>query len=237
MKPERLDKILSGTGLYSRSGARGVIAAGLVTVDGAVVRKPDTKVRRDAEIMVSGERIDGAEHVYILLNKPTGYVSASQPEGKYPPVTSLLPEYLQKRGLGCVGRLDADVTGLLLLTDDGDFVHRVTAPRAAVEKTYEARLDGPLGPEDVTALAAGIVLRGGVEYRSAKLVIDEEDPAFCRITVTEGKYHEVKNLMAARGRRVLALRRVSIGGLVLDETLAEGAFRPLSPEEASRCFI
>lgn len=237
MKPERLDKILSGTGLFTRAQARSAIAAGLVTVDGEVVRKPETKVSRASEITAKGEKIDGAEFVYYMLNKPGEYVSASRPEGKYPPVTTLLPEHLQKRGLSCAGRLDADVTGLLLLTDDGDFIHRVTAPRAGIEKTYEARVDGPLGREDVTALAAGTVLQSGVEYRPAKLIIDPGDPALCRVTVTEGRYHEVKNLLAVRGRKVLALRRLSIGGLTLDETLEPGQFRRLRPAEAEKCFI
>lgn len=237
MKTERLDKILCGTGLYSRSEARGVITAGLVTVDGVVVRAPETKVSRAAALTAKGEPVDGAEHVFCMLNKPAGYVSASRPEGRYPAVTSLLPEYLQRRGLQCVGRLDVDVTGLLLLTDDGAFSHRVTAPRAQIAKTYEIRVDAPLTAADAAALAAGTVLYSGVEYRPAELSIDADDPTTGRITVTEGKFHEVKNLMAVRGRRIRCMRRLSIGGLALDPMLAEGAFRFLSLEETEKCFI
>ena len=237
MKPERLDKILCGTGLYSRSEARSVIAAGLVTVDGAVVRRPEAKIIRSAAISVKGEPVDGSEYVYYMMNKPAGYVSASKPEGSYPAVTSLLPESLQRRGLQCVGRLDADVTGLLLLTDDGGFSHRVTAPRAAIAKTYEVHVDGPLTEMDAAALAEGTVLTDGTEYRPAVLAIDEMDPTLARITVTEGKYHEVKNLMMVRGRTVLRMRRLSIGALALDPSLAEGAFRRLSEEETAQCFI
>lgn len=237
MKTERLDKILCGTGLYTRSEARSVIAAGLVTVDGVVVRSPETKVSRAAVLTAKGETIDGAEYAFCMLNKPAGYVSASRPEGRYPAVTSLLPEHLQRRGLQCVGRLDVDVTGLLLLTDDGAFSHRVAAPRAQIAKTYEIRVDAPLTAADAAALAEGTVLQSGVEYRPAKLWIDADDPTTGRITVTEGKFHEVKNLMAVRGRRILRMRRLSIGGLTLDPALAEGEYRLLSSKEAEKCFI
>ncbi len=237
MKPERLDKILCGTGLFTRSEARKWITSGLVTVDGAVVRKPEERFSRAAAITAKGEPIDGAEFVYYMLNKPAGYVSASKPEGKYPPVTSLLPEHLQKRGVQCVGRLDADVTGLLLLTDDGAFAHRVTAPRSEIAKVYAVRVDSPLSEEDAAALAAGTELQSGVKYRPAGLRVQSGDPCRALIEVTEGKYHEVKNLMAVRGKKVLSLSRVSIGALALDEALEPGCFRALSAEEAARVFL
>ncbi|MGM9615775.1 MAG: pseudouridine synthase [Oscillospiraceae bacterium] len=237
MKPERLDKILCGTGMFSRAEARKLITSGLVTVDGAVVRRPEEKVSRAAAITAKGEPIDGAEFVYYMLNKPAGYVSASKPEGEYPPVTSLLPEHLRNRGVQCVGRLDVDVTGLLLLTDDGSFVHRVTAPRSEIAKVYAVQVDGPLSGEDVTALAAGTVLQSGVEYRPARLSIQSDDPCRALIEVTEGKYHEVKNLMAVRGRKVVSMSRVSIGGLALDASLGAGQFRALSAEEREQVFF
>lgn len=237
MERERLDKILSGTGRFTRAAAREAIAAGLVTVDGAVVRRPETKVSRRSAIAAGGEPIDTAEFVYYMMNKPAGYVSAARPEGPYPAVAALLPEHLQKRGLFCAGRLDADVTGLLLLTDDGAFAHRVTAPRGEIPKTYRVRTDGPLSQEDAAALAAGTVLRSGVTYRPARLVIDGDDPTRGLVTVTEGKFHEVKNLLAVRGRRVLAMERLSVGALSLDPRLAPGQFRRLREEEVAQCFI
>lgn len=236
MSAERLDKILAGTGAYTRSSARAVVAAGLVTVDGAVVRAPEAKTSRASEIRVRGERLDTAEFVYYMMNKPAGYVSASKREGRYPPVTELLPEHLQRRGLFCVGRLDADVTGLLLLTDDGGYAHRVTAPRSDIPKTYAVTLDGPLTENDARALAAGVVLRDGTSYRPAALVIGGE-PHTARVTVTEGKYHEVKNLMAFCGRRVVHMSRLSIGALTLDPSLPEGSFRRLDGDEMRRVFI
>ena len=236
MKEERLDKILCGTGCFSRSEARSAVRAGLVAVDGAVVRDPAVKADRASVITVRGERLDTAEFVYYMMNKPAGYVSANEREGEYPAVTDLLPDDLRKRGLFCVGRLDADATGLLLLTDDGAYAHRVTAPRSGTPKTYRVRVDGPLTDADVQALAAGVTLRGGTEYRPAELRIDPEDATLALVTVTEGKYHEVKNLMASRERRVRSLERLSIGGLTLDETLYPGKGRRLSPEESERVF-
>ena len=236
MKIERLDKILSGTGLFSRAEARDRIAAGRVTVDGTAVRRPETKVSRASEIRVDGEPADTAEFVYYMLHKPAGYVSASKAEGRLSPVTDLLPESARRRGVQCVGRLDGDVTGLLILTDDGAYIHRVTAPRSEIPKTYEVRVDGPLGPEDRTALAAGTVTEGGTVYRPAELTVDSGDPCLARITVTEGKYHEVKNLMAVRGRHVLALKRVSIGALTLDGSLTPGACRAMTEEEIEAVF-
>ena len=237
MKEERLDKILCGTGRMSRSEARSAVRAGLVTVNGETVCDPAAKTDRAACVAVRGERVDTAEFVVYMLNKPAGYVSGAAPEGDYPPVTELLPADLRRRGLFCVGRLDADATGLLLLTDDGAYAHRVTAPRSQIPKTYRVLTDGPLSGEDAAALAAGVTLRGGTEYRPARLELDPADASRALVTVTEGKYHEVKNLMAVCGRRVLSLERLSIGGLKLDEALRPGEGRRLSAEESEQVFI
>lgn len=231
MKNERLDRILAGTGLFSRGEARSVIQRGLVTVDGAVVRDPGTKIERSCSVAVRGEPVDTAEFAYYMLNKPAGYVSASAPEGSYPPVTDLLPEELRRRGLQCAGRLDADATGLLLLTDDGAFAHRIMSPRTELPKTYRVRTDGPLTQEHVRMLAEGVTLKNGTSYRPAVLRPDPADGTSALVTVTEGKFHEVKNLMAVCGRRVLELERVSVGGLTLDGSLAPGEGRRLTTEE------
>lgn len=235
MSMERLDKLLCGTGLYTRSEARAYIRSGVVTVDGVPVRTPELKASRESAVAVGGQRIDTAEFVYWMLHKPAGYVSASKDE-LWPAVTRLLPEQAQKRGVFCVGRLDADVTGLLILTDDGAYAHRVTAPRAQIEKTYAVRLDSPIRPGDAEALARGVVWSDGTEYRPAVLRPDEHDPCAGLVTVTEGKYHEVKRLMASCGHEITWMRRVSIGALRLDEALAEGKARRLTPEEAKLVF-
>lgn len=235
MKTERLDKLLCVSGTYTRAQARVVIRSGAVTVDGSLVLSPEEKVPAGAEICVRGEVLDTAAFVYYIMNKPAGYISGARDE-LYPAVAGLLPPALQKRGLFCVGRLDADVTGLLLFTDDGSYAHRVTSPKGGIEKTYEVRLDGTVTSENIRALAAGVTLSGGTQYRPARLEADSADAARARITVTEGKYHEVKNLMAFCGRRVLEMRRVSIGNLVLDETLRPGEIRRLTEAEAAQVF-
>lgn len=235
MKQERLDKILAGTGLYSRSEARLLIQSGAVLVDAVSVRKPETKVSRSCAVTVHGEPVETAEFVYYMMNKPPLYISAAKDE-KYPAVTNLLPKHLRNRGLFPVGRLDVDVTGLLILTDDGAFAHRVTAPRSEIVKTYEIWTDGKLRPQDVDELADGVTLDNGTVYKPARLEIDPADPSHGRISVTEGKFHEVKNLLSYCGCPVIKMRRMSIGGVQLDPALKEGEFRPMTEAEAMACF-
>ena len=231
----RLDKLLAGSGLYTRSQAQAAVRAGLVTVDGRCARKPEEKVSRESAVLAEGRVVDTAEFVYYMMNKPAGYISATE-DGAWPAVTDLLPKHLQNRGVFPAGRLDADVTGLLLLTDDGAFAHRITAPRSVLPKTYEIWTGGPLGPADAEALTAGVTMADGTVYRPAKLELDGEDPCHGWVTVTEGKFHEVKNLIASRGRRVERMCRVSIGGLALDRSLAPGQFRPLTDAELAACL-
>ena len=235
MKQERLDKILAGTGLYSRAEARSLVQSGVVTVNGLPVRKPEQKISRENTVTVRGEAVETAEFVYYMMNKPPLYISAAKDE-KYPAVTNLLPKHLQNRGLFPVGRLDVDVTGLLILTDDGAFAHRVTAPRSEIVKTYEVWTDGSLRPQDADELAGGITMDNGTAYLPAKLDIDRQNPSHAWISVTEGKYHEVKNLLNYCGCPVVKMRRVSIGGVQLDMSLEEGAFRPMTEAEAMTCF-
>lgn len=235
MKQERLDKILSDSGRFSRSEARALIVSGQVTVNGTPVRRPETKISREAQVVAKGEAVDTAEFVYYMMNKPAGFISAAKDE-KYPAVTKLLPKHLQGRGLFPVGRLDVDVTGLLILTDDGGYAHRVTSPKSAVPKTYEVFVDGALTEEHVSLLAGGVTLQSGTVYKSAALVLFPEDASRALVTVTEGKFHEVKNLMAVCGCPVLRMQRVSIGGIQLDRTLAPGEIRSLTAEEIALSF-
>ena len=237
MKQERLDKLLTGTGLFTRSRARTEIQSGAVSVDGIAVRKPETKVSRDSAVTVRGETLDTSEYLYCMMNKPAGYVCSAKDEGGYPSVLGLLPEHLRRRGLFCVGRLDADVTGLLLLTDDGAYAHRVASPRGEIPKRYEIHTDGPLGAEDAEALKKGVTMKDGTVYRPALLESDPDSDCHGYITVTEGKYHEVKNLVASRGLRVTAMSRLSIGALVLDKSLEFGQFHYLTEEQADQVFI
>ena len=181
--------------------------------------------------------MDTAEFVVYMLHKPADTVSADRAEGPYPPVTDLLPAALRGRGLHCVGRLDADATGLLLLTDDGALNHRITSPRSAIPKLYLVRVDAPLCRTDVQRLADGVTLPDGTAYRPAVLTLDPVDPAAALVTVTEGRFHEVKNLLAACGRHVVRLHRVGIGALRLDSSLLPGEGRLLFQEEIAKIFI
>ena len=212
-----------------------MIRAGRVTVDGRPVSSPEAKFSRGSLIKADGVALDLSEYVYWMLNKPAGYVSASKDE-RWPAVVRLLPEEAQKRGVFCVGRLDADVTGILILTDDGGYAHRVTSPRAEIRKTYRVYLDSPVSQGDIDMLAAGVVMRDGTAYRPAQLVPDGTDHRSALVSVTEGKYHEVKNLMSCCGHRVLSMTRLSIGALGLDPVLEEGQARRMSVKEAEQVF-
>ena len=234
MSVNRLDKLLSDSGRYTRSEARAAIRGGRVTVCGETVRKPEEKFDpKTAEIRADGERIDWASSRYLMLNKPAGVLSATD-DPRQPTVLDLLSPELRRQGLFPVGRLDKDTTGLLLLTNDGDFAHRVISPKKHVPKRYRAVLDGPLGPEDAAAFAEGLTLSDGTKCLPARLELPEENVGL--VTVYEGKYHQVKRMFAARGRHVTALHREQIGALRLDETLDPGEYRALSPEELAAVF-
>lgn len=234
MPLQRLDKLLSDSGHFTRSEARNAIRAGRVRVNGDAVRKPEEKydAEKDA-ITVDGEALSCALFRYLMLHKPAGVLSATD-DPKQTTVLDLLPPHLRKQGLFPVGRLDKDTTGLLLLTNDGDFAHRVISPKKHVPKRYRATLDGPIGPEDVAAFAEGLVLADGTQCLPAALERAEGGEGI--VTVFEGKYHQVKRMFAARGRTVTALHRERIGALWLDEALDPGAFRELRPDELNAIF-
>ncbi len=228
MQPIRLDRLLSGSGRFTRSQARGTIREGRVSVDGQIVKEPDRKFEPSACVCVDGELLDCARTRSLMLHKPAGVLSATE-DPRQKTVLDLLPEHLRKQGLFPVGRLDRDTTGLLLLTNDGDFAHRVISPKHHVPKRYWALLDGPVGEADAAAFAEGIVLTDGTRCLPAVLECPEENVGL--VTVYEGKYHQVKRMFAARGRTVLALHRERIGTLELDGALRPGEYRELRPEE------
>ena len=228
-KKLRLDKLLSDTGRWSRKEARDLIRGGSVTVDGVVLRQPEEKADPDtAAIAVDGVPLGWTAYRYLLLNKPAGYLTATENAGA-PTVMDLSPAELRKAGLAPVGRLDKDTTGLLLITDDGALAHGLLSPRRHVDKVYLAWVDGAGTEEDCAAFARGIVLGDGTKCLPARLELPR--PGLCRVTVREGKFHQVKRMLAGRGLPVKALKRVSMGPLKLDETLEEGRVRPLTEKE------
>lgn len=225
----RLDKYLAQAGACSRSQARDRIRAGRVALAGSPVTDPAVKIDPAVSpVTVDGMPLEGGGHLYVMLHKPAGVLTAAR-DARKPTVLDPLPEAWKRRGLFPVGRLDKDTTGLLLLTDDGDFAHRVISPKSHVPKLYEARVEGTPAPADTEAFRAGIVLKDGTRCLPAELV--DLGGSVVRVEVFEGKYHQVKRMLAARGLPVLTLRRLRIGGLWLDERLAPGEYRLLTPEE------
>lgn len=232
----RLDKYLADTGAAARREAKRLIRTGHVTVDGTVVTDPDCKLAPEtAAVTLDGKPLCYARFRYYMMHKPAGVLTATEDRAQ-PTVLDLLPPALRKRGLVPAGRLDKDTTGLLLLTDDGDYVHRVISPKSRVAKVYLAETEGLPSGADVRRFAAGLTLGDGTRCLPAVLECLPEQ-GLCRVTVTEGKYHMVKRMLAACGTPVVHLHRLSIGALRLDTALPPGGVRELTPEEAQKVFL
>ena len=226
---ERLDKIISATGKKSRREVKELVRQGRILVDGKVANAADMKVDPAcSEILMDGENIGYEKFTYIMLHKPAGVLSAVE-DRKQKTVIDLLPEELQRRGLSPVGRLDKDTEGLLLLTNDGELTHKLLSPKYHVDKVYYARVEGRLEQKDCEAFAAGMTLGDGLACLPAGLEILSDCEAL--VTLQEGKFHQVKRMLAACGKPVVYLKRLSMGELRLDETLKKGEFRPLTAEE------
>lgn len=229
----RLDKLIAASGRFSRSEAREAIRAGRVTADGAVLTRPEEKVDEGALIAVDGDALRTDALRCFMLDKPAGILTAAR-DARQPTVLDLVPEEYRRLGLQPVGRLDKDTTGLLLLTNDGALAHRVISPKSGVVKTYLATTDGDTDGSDAAAFAAGLTLADGTRCLSAAL--ETLGGGQCLVRVQEGKYHQVKRMLAARGRRVLELRRLAIGALELDPALGPGKMRELSSNEIELIF-
>ncbi|MDY3278891.1 MAG: pseudouridine synthase [Eubacteriales bacterium] len=228
----RLDKLLSNLGVASRAGCRELLKAGRVQVDGQTVRDGAAQVSEKAAVLLDGTALDTRLARHLMLFKPLGVLTAAE-DGRQQTVMDLLPGVYRSCGCMPVGRLDKDTTGLLVLTTDGELAHRLIAPGRHVDKVYEAVVDGVLDEGDAAAFAAGIPLKDFTAL-PAKLEVLAENRA--RVTVQEGKYHQVKRMFGARGKPVLALHRASFGPLQLDETLCPGQFRELTGEETAALY-
>lgn len=227
---QRLDKFLCDCGAGTRSRVKLILKAGRVSVNGAVVKDGSVKVDTDnAQICLDGERLTSVSRLVVMLNKPAGYVTATE-DATERTVMELLPPALRNRGLKPVGRLDKATEGLLLFTDDGDLLHRLISPKSGVEKVYYARHEGTAGQQDVAAFAQGLSLRDGTVCLPAKL--EPLGPGESLITVCEGKYHQVRRMMASRGMTVCYLERRSEGELLLGD-LPRGQVRQLDEKEIS----
>lgn len=226
---ERLDKLLAGTGKWSRREVKALVRQGLVRVDGRLAASAEDKLDPAAAVVtVAGETISLCRFTYVMLHKPAGVLTATE-DRKQPTVLDLLPPELRRIGLAPVGRLDKDTEGLLLLTNDGELAHRLLSPKYHVDKRYLARVDGELSAADAEAFARGMTLGDGLECLPAGLEVLPD--RVCIVTLREGKFHQVKRMLAARGAPVLYLKRLSMGPLTLDDSLAAGAYRLLRAEE------
>lgn len=231
---ERLDKLLAGTGKWSRREVKALVRQGLVRVDGRLAASAEDKLDPAVAIItVAGETISLCRFTYVMLHKPAGVLTATE-DRKQPTVLDLLPPELRRIGLAPVGRLDKDTEGLLLLTNDGELAHRLLSPKYHVDKRYLARVDGELSAADAEAFARGMTLGDGLECLPAGLEVLPD--RVCIVTLREGKFHQVKRMLAARGAPVLYLKRLSMGPLTLDDSLAAGAYRLLRAEEISALY-
>ena len=231
---QRLDKLLSEAGVASRKELKSMIRAGRVQVDGIVVKSPELKVEEaTAEIRVDGQVVGKMRTVVVMLHKPAGYVTSTE-DPRDPTVMELLPEPYRKLDVKPVGRLDKATEGLLLFTNDGQLAHRILSPRHAVWKRYYAEHEGEAGAEDVAAFSKGIELRDGDHCLPA--VLKPLGAGKSIVEIQEGKYHQVRRMMASRGMPVLYLKRLAEGGLELGD-LPLGEIRELEPETAERVIF
>lgn len=229
----RIDKFLSEMGIASRAEARAVAKRGGILVDGAAVKDTSRHIDPDsARVTYLGREVVYRRYTYIMLNKPEGYVSATE-DARLPVVTELLPEELQRLELFPVGRLDRDTTGLMLLTNDGKLAHTLLSPRHHVAKRYFFAAAEPLAPGCEDYFKSGVTLRDGYECKSA-IIEPSEDRCSGIITLTEGKYHQIKRMLGAVGNRVVSLKRISFADIPLDEGLAPGEWRMLSEGEIAQ---
>lgn len=226
---ERLDKLVSSTGRWSRREVKTLVREGRILVDGVPASGVEERIDPDvAEILVDGQTLGYRRFTYILLNKPAGVLSATE-DRRQRTVLDLLPPELQRIGLSPVGRLDKDTEGLLLLTNDGYLAHALLSPKRHVDKVYYARLSAPATEEDVAAFAAGISLRDCTCLPARLTLTPEPEQVF--VTLHEGKFHQIKRMFSSRGKTVLYLRRVAMGPLRLGEELNVGEYRHLFEQE------
>ena len=226
----RLDKYLAEMGAGTRKEIGKAVRAGRVTVNGQTVKNAAMQVTAEDEVSMDGVSVEYEEYVYYMLNKPAGVICATE-DARERTVLDLISER-QRKGLFPVGRLDRDTEGLLLITNDGGLAHRLLSPRHHVDKVYYARLDGPVGEAEKALFAQGLKVDETLTALPAELEILE--PATeVRVTIREGKFHQVKRMFEAVGREVLYLKRLSMGPLALDESLPKGDYRRLTAEEES----
>ena len=230
MAYSRLDKLVAQAAGIPRAEARRAILGGRVTLDGQVCRRPDQKAEESAQLSLGGRPLRWEEHVYLMLNKPAGVLSASR-DGRQPTVVDLVRGEYPRRELFPAGRLDKDSTGFVLLTDDGPLAHALLSPQRHVEKIYQVTLDLPANEQMCRGFAEGVTLADGQKMLPARLEIDPEDPCRATVVLHQGVYHQIKRMFGVYGAGVVTLHRSAIGPVALDGALAPGQSRQLTAQE------
>lgn len=231
----RLDRFVSEQAGLSRSDAKALIKRSEITVNGKAVRSADAKLDPEKDIVaVRGKQIRYRQYLYIMLNKPDGVVCATR-DGLSSTVLELLPEELRRKGLFPAGRLDKDTEGFVFITDDGALAHKMLSPKNHVEKEYIVTLERPAEKGYIELFTSGMTIDGGEVCMPAQLSLTN-DPSIVKLVLHEGKYHQVKRMMEAAGNKVTHLKRVRMGGIVLDPSLAPGKCREISAEELSTLY-
>lgn len=237
MQLERIDKILASQNIGSRKEVQDLIKKGAVRVNGQVVRKKDLKIDpEEDEVKVMDDILKFSKYMYIMMNKPAGVISASR-DPKMQTVIDLVPNSLKRRDLFPAGRLDRDTEGLLIITNDGDFAHRVLLPKKKIYKTYMAIIDSEVTDETVEAFNKGIEFEDGTICLPADLkVLKSEVNSLVEIRICEGKFHQIKKMFISVGMKVLYLKRTKIGNLDLDNSLGYGECKQLGEEDIEKIF-
>lgn len=230
----RLDKYLSNMGLGSRTDVKKMITKGLVKVNDLTIKKVGFTVKEGQDIVaVNGKQVAFEKHLYLIMNKPQGVISATE-DKMHQTVIDLIDDY-GNRPLFPVGRLDIDTEGMLFITDDGQWNHDLMSPKKHVEKTYYAHIKGWVKEEMIQAFEAGVTLKDGSLCRPGKLkILKAGDSSEIELTITEGKFHQVKRMFEAFDMKVIYLKRIAIGGLTLDSELPLGGYRELTPDEMKK---
>lgn len=233
----RLDRMLANMGVGSRKEVRQLIKKGFVTINKEVIKDSSIKIDPEKDfVAVRGEQIHYQKYIYLMLNKPKGVISATE-DNNHSTVIDLLPPEYKRFSPFPVGRLDIDTVGLLLLTNDGKLAHELTSPKKNIEKTYFAKIRGKVEQEHISLFSKGVELVDGYVTKPAKLsIIKSDDISEINLSITEGKFHQVKRMFKAIGREVIFLQRIKMGEIRLDEHLALGQFRELTKKELEYCF-
>lgn len=232
----RIDRLLANMGYGSRKEVRHLLKNRRVTINGATVQNQRKHVDPKKDLIkVNGETVNYRKYIYIMLNKPDGYVSATE-DFHHETVIDLLPSEYRHFNPFPVGRLDRDTVGLLLITNDGKLAHQLTSPKKNIEKTYFAKVRGRVQEKDIQTFAKGIRLADGYHTKPSQLkILNSGQISDVNLTITEGKYHQVKRMFASIGKEVIYLKRIRIGKIKLDTTLNEGEFRELNETELAYC--